>query len=193
MRVVAYDPLQPVICAWSVEYAEAVGVVFVQTEGNELNVIGSRLFHFVAVSEVIAACKVFPWRKRVELNILPPDPKGTLGRLFRRAELDGIRFAPARPESETVYVTRELFARLNIDEAPREWSDGLANNAELTESIAGYRAKQGDEPETFLPDAKHTWHVYLVRALEVLALWQFAGGKLKQGKPSTELRDRAVI
>lgn len=195
MTPVSYQPILPVVAAWSLEFPEAVAVVFVQIDGTDVNIVGSRLWRFTALSTAIAELSDFPWRKRIESHVIPPDPGGVWAGIFEDAGIEA-ETCPDWSEIQTVFLTRELFAVLRVDNEPRPWTceDEEENNQQLIESINGYRVEQARNSETFGKTAAHSWERYLVRALEVFALWHHNGASAGFGpKPSNELYNRGVI
>jgi len=193
MKRVSYQPILPVIAVWSVEFSEAIGVVFVQIDGTDVNVVGSRLWHFASLHEALEGLQDYPWRKRIETHVIPPDPGGAFAKIFEAAELD-VESCAELNDAATVYLTRELFPLLSIDESAREWIEEENNNALLVESINGYRVERVRKSETYSAKPTHTWERYLVRALEVFALWRHGGGVPGWGpKPSNELALRGAI
>lgn len=193
MKSVTYQPILPVIAAWSVEFAEAIGVVFFQQDGTDVNVIGSRLWEFASIHDALEGLQEFPWRKRIETHVIPPDPGGAVAKIFDLAELE-VETVREISEVATVYLTRELFPVLSIDEAPRKWIEEDCNNSRLVESINGYRVERARKSETFSSTPAHTWERYLVRALEVFAIWRHEYGDTGWGpKPPNEVERRAAI
>lgn len=193
MKKVTYQPLLPVIAAWSIDFAEAIGVVFVQVDGTDVNVIGSRLWPFQSLHVAIEALSEFPWRKRIDTHVIPPDPRGAWAGIFSEADID-VEPCITLTDSATVYLTRELFPLLSIDESARPWEKDDSNNADLVESINGYRVDRVRKSETYSTTPTHSWERYLVRALEVFAIWRHAGGDPGWGpQPSNELQHRAAI
>lgn len=173
--IVPYQPIRPVIASWALESVEAVGAVFFQLEDKAVNVIGSRLWRFESVANAIADLQSFPWRRRITVNIIPPHPTGVISELFELANLDAETCEPMS-DAETVFLTRELFPVLQIDMAQRDWSGDEMNNAELVQSINGYRVELSRQAETYSQTPIHSWEKYLVRALELFAIWRYRGG-----------------
>lgn len=191
MTVVTWEPLRPVVASWCLEFQEAIAVAFFQDHGNEVNVIGSAVLEFASLAEALETLSKYPWHRRIESNILPPDPDAIFGAEFDLAERP-YESAPDLPNIATVYLTRELFSMLNIDTAERPWIAGT-NNFELIESINGYRVEKASEPQTFLPRNVHSWHVYLCRALEHYATWRHQGGAGVWRQRDYRLFHRGVI
>lgn len=185
--VAAYEPLRPVVAGWCLEFAEAFAAVFAQLVGNEVRVIGSRIWHFKPVSFCLADIKeTMPWA-RADVNVLPPESDGAWAGVFDQAG-QWCDYARNVSDIARVQITRELFPVLSIDEAARAWEpDG--NNLLLIESLNSYGADLSrGSAETFTAKPKHSWEVYLVRAFEMLAVWKFDGGNLRS---SNGTRQRA--
>jgi len=176
-HVAGYEPLRPVVAAWSLEFAEATAAVFAQLVGNQVRIIGSRSWDFAPLSDCFADVRAsMPW-KVCDVNVLPPETSGAWAEIFAEAEL-WTEYAPEMSQVATVTITRELFPLLQIDQAARPW-EPEGNNVKLIESLNGYRAEpMRKSPDTFSLRPSHSWEVYLARALELLALWRHWGGQV---------------
>lgn len=187
LTVATYEPLRPVIAAWSLEHPECYAAVFAQSLGNSLHIIGSRSWPMMAPSECFADVQGMPW-KRATLNLLPSDDTAASGQVFDTAGLN-FEYLPNYPPIVVVQMTRELLPVLVIDNAPRPWEGGTENNERLVESLNGYRHEpMRSQPGTFSPAAAHSWEVYLVRAVELLACWRFMGGSDAWGPDPNDRR-----
>lgn len=196
MRRHAYDPGRPVTAAWALEFAPVnVSVVYVQNEGNEHFVIGSRSWFFDELGACIAdAREAFPWKPAE--HVLPPEDEPRVWELaFQDARLLNTEHAPAMPDAKRMMLTQRLLARLHIDTAPRSW-DTDGNNAILLDSLNGYRVKElASHADVFTMNVLGTHEQYLSRALEHYAAWDWRGASAaKWGRPPDySLSDRAVV
>lgn len=196
MRRQGYDPVFPVSAAWALEFAPVnLSVVFVQRDGNEHFVIGSRSWFFDELGACLAEIReAFPWR--VSEHVLPPEDEPRVWELaFADARLLNTEHAPALPDGKRMMLTQRLLARVHIDTAVRAWEpDG--NNSLLLDSLNGYRVKElASHSDAFTMNILGTHEQYLSRALEHYAAWDWRGGSAdKWGRaPDYSLHDRAVI
>lgn len=192
--VAKYMRRLPVIAAWSLE-KERHAVVFFQVRGNEVRIIGSRLFElFEPLSIALEHVKnSFPW-KHCDTHVLPAATSPGVAELFEDAGFE-IDMAPECDDFEILAKTRELFSVLAIDRQPRDWLDEEENNMDLVESLNGYRAEEvAKRPGAFSPSPVRTWERHLVLAFEAFAGWWHDGGAVGWGeKPSNEVYNRGVI
>lgn len=174
-----------------------LAVVYVQMDGNEIFAIGSRSWFFADTAECLAeAREAFPWKAGE--NVIPPEPSGP--RLWAET-LEGlgalnVTHAPVLEEQKRMLATQQLIGRLHVDTAPRPWApDG--NNAELIDSLNGYRVKElGGHADVYTLNVLGSHEQYLSRALEHFAAWERIAGSSSSSwaKPQNyAAQDRGVI
>lgn len=173
---VLYEPLLETIATWSLEFQAAQAVIFTQQSGNEIRVIGSRLWQLGSLGEAFTEARGYPWFKAVRLHVIPKDADGVLTDLFSQAGLTAEQ-APDYPRPQAVAITRELFPILRIDPT---------NNADLIESLKEYRLQQRDD-DTFSEHPELTQAAYLTRALELFACWNHRNGS-RRGRDTNAVR-----
>jgi hypothetical protein len=113
--------------------------------------------------------------------VTPADPDRILASQFEDLGL-GCEAAPKL--SDVVTLTRRVFATLRVEPS---------TNADLIEAINQYSPRE--EPRGFVVNAGHTLERFFVRALEVFAAWQYAGGLDDDWGPAPNyaLADKARI
>lgn len=171
-----YEPLLDTVATWSLEFQAAQAVIFTQQEGNEVRVIGSRLWMLGSLGEAFTEARQLPWFKSVSTHVIPPDSEGVLTDLFATAGYVADE-APNIGRPQAVAITRELFAVLRIDPEA---------NKDLIEALKQY--KLGERSEDVLSEHPElSKHAYLARALELFACWHQRNGK-RRGRDTNAMR-----
>lgn len=177
MRRVGYDSAFPVSASWALEFAPVnVSVVMFQCDGNEHFAIGSRSWFFEELAGCIAQLREeFPWR--VAEHILPPEKDPRVWELcFTDQRLFNTVHAPELPDNKRMLLTQRFLRRLHIDTQPRPWDED-GNNALLVDSLNGYRVKElANHSDVFTMNILATHELYLARALEHYAAWEWREG-----------------
>lgn len=191
-----YDARLPVSASWALEFAPVnVSVVFIQTDGNEAFCIGSRTWFFDELSDCVAEIRErFPWR--VSEHVLPPESAPRIWELaFNDLRLFNVEHAPAYDDNRRMFLTQRFLRRLHIDTAPRPWENNEGNNADLIDSLNGYRVKElASHSEVFTMNVLGTHEQFLTRALEHFAAWEYLTAAAPWGPPPDYSKhDKAVI
>lgn len=194
---VGYDASFPVCAAWALEFAPVnVSVVFMQSDGNEHFCVASRSWFFEELARCIAEVReVFPWR--VTEHLIPPEAKPRVWEtIFRDQRLLNVKHAPDMPQNQRMLLTQRFLPRLHIDTLPRAW-DESGNNAELVDSLNGYRVKElASHADAFTMNVLGTHEQYLSRALEHYAAHEFEDAERSAvwgPPPDYTMHDKAVI
>lgn len=188
---VSYDSKFAVTAAWSLSFFPAnISVVFFQRCGvNSIHCIGSQSWMFPTFAECIANLSVYPWR--ASLHLIDED-------WTEEFESQGIhtyeRVRWPEQQGRTIRLTQSMLGRCAIDTEPRPW-EPQGNNQILIDSLADYRLPDRGENEGkdygLTPMA--TFEQYLVRAVELYAVWEASNPRESwHPPPSYAATDRAA-
>ena len=192
-----YDASFPVFAAWALEFAPVnVSVVLVQPRGADFLCIGSRSWFFESLPDCVAKVQSgYPWR--VSKHVLPPEePPRIWEALFADLCVYNVEHAPNLQTGQRILLTQAFLSRLTIDTQPRPWDE--TNNAELLDSLSGYRVKElASEHDVYTTNVLGSHEQYLARALEHFAAREWkkpARGAAGWGRPPDYSKhDRSVI
>lgn len=196
----SYDAKFPVYAAWALEFAPVnVSVVFLQPRDADFLCIGSASWYFDTLALCVARARAdFPWI--VATHVLPyeggPRSKRVWQTMFEDLRVFNVEHAPELSYGERMVIAQGFLSRLSVDTTARPWDDN--NNAALLDSLNGYRVKElASHADTFTNSVLGTHEMYLTRALENFAAWEWKNpirSSTVWGRaPDYTQHDRAVI
>ncbi len=189
-----YDPNLPLHATFDLGFSDHLAGIFIQPNGNEHHIIGSKSWQFTTLQDVFHDIKeTFPWGKRITQAIIPPDIN------TQHIQVEGVELltAPKMSVAAGIDVVKNYLAMIRIDNAVREWEgaeDG--NNLSLQDALCGYRTehKKGS-PDVFQKSPAHTWESHYADSLRYYCVYvQEVGFDTGWSRdPDYSLQDKAVI